>query len=72
MTYIQRIKSESLCEIYSCNPKINSVIRTLYALHGKKHLWKAVADYLYSPEAQFFTESEIAELYEVTKWVIYG
>jgi hypothetical protein len=70
--YIQIVKSEHLHEIYSCNPKINNIVRALHALHDKDGLWKAVAEYLYSPEAMYLTAQEIGELYEATKWVIYA
>lgn len=69
----QIVKSENLLHIYSLHPKINSILRTLVALHGSKNLWPAVSDFvLHDEAAKNLSSKEIWELYQLTKWIVLG
>lgn len=65
----QRTPSHKLLDIYSVNPKVNSIIRTLIALHGKTKLWDAVTSYVLTKDANELTHTETWELYQAAKWV---
>lgn len=68
---VQKVKSEHIRNVYSINPKVNSIIRTLIALNGTQKLWPAVSDFVYTTEGQEMTFEEIQQLYQTTKYVMW-
>lgn len=69
MKLVQKINSVYITDNYSANAKINSVMRTLIALHGYKHIWTHVSDYIDSEEGRWLSADELWNLYQSTKWV---
>ena len=66
--FYQKVKSEDLEDMYSMNQKVNSVIRTLVALHGTEELFKRVYDFTATDEAKELSSEEVYELYRAAKW----
>lgn len=70
-TLFQRLPSSKLQARYSVNPKVNSVLRTLAAMHGHSKLFSHVSEYLRTEGTLHFTPEETFELYQAAKWAQY-
>lgn len=64
----QVIRSEKLAALYSINPKVNSLVRTLVALNGYDNLTKHAFFFFMSPDGADFTSDEIYETYQAIKF----
>ena len=62
----------SQLKIYSSNPKVNSVLRTLIAFHGYTHIFTHVQEFLNTKEGKELSDSESWELFQAAKWAQFG